>query len=109
MFHLPGLLSPHHSLPLSLCVCVCVSSRPPLLCLGERVEEIRPTSTRVRIRRNAPTDMDMMCCNVGHLPNVAAWHVTQVGEIGCKGTGLINSRQQRGKAAVAADDFDMDD
>lgn len=35
--------------------------------------------------------------------------ICQVGEIGCKGTGLINSRHQRGKAAAAADDFDMDD
>jgi len=56
----------------------------------------------------AHTGMDVMCCNVGHL-TWRAWHVTQVGEIGCKGTGLINSRHQRGKAAAAADDFDMDD
>ena len=35
----------------------------------------------------------------------------QIGEIGFKGSGLINSRHQRSKAAASApsDDFDMDD
>jgi len=38
------------------------------------------------------------------------WFDAQVAEIGLKGTGLVNSRQQRGRAAAsAADDFDMDD
>jgi len=35
--------------------------------------------------------------------------VCEIGEIGFKGMGLVNSRQQRGKAAAAQEDFDMDD
>ena len=62
---------------------------------------------------HAYTGLDIIHGNLT-TPNVVcivwcASCATQIGEIGFKGMGLVNSRQQRGKAAAAQEDFDMDD
>jgi len=81
----------------SLCVFRCVNGR-----------ELTDKLFGYIFTYHAYTGMDIIHGNLT-TPKWRASCGTQVGEIGFKGTGLVNSRQQRGKAAAAQDDFDMDD
>ena len=85
---LPACCCVWKQLPLLVCVCVCVCApiqhdvwgEDGLAELGELVKELTSAGSTA----------------------------LQVGEIGFKGTGLINSRHQRGKAAAVRNDDDDD-